>query len=145
MDSSTNFTTSFFIKKVGGTALEVNFNRRWYWAPTLRVNLDTGTINSNGSTTGMYFGYYGNGWYRIGGWLCGQGVITGKNNSLLNRVNDTDDIEFIVTCNMCELIDDTNKVTSGSNTYYYPTSWIPYECIRTDYGTVGSKRSNVAS
>lgn len=96
MSSSTNFTTSFFIKKVGGTASEINFTRRWYWAPYLVVNLDTGAVVS-GQSPDIIFQYYGNGWYRIGGWICGQGAVADKNVALVDRVNSTDDIEILVT------------------------------------------------
>lgn len=129
MASSTNFTTSFFIKKVGGTSSEVNFTRRWYWAPGLIVNLDTGEVVS-GQSPGMIFQSYGNGWYRIGGWMCGHETVANRACSLVNRVNTSDDIEFLVTCNMCEELDSTNTITSGSDTYYWPSSWIPYECTR---------------
>lgn len=51
---------------------------------------------------------------RIG---CLNGSYLNSSGSLVNRVNSTDDIEILITCNMWEELDSTNTTTSGSNKY----------------------------
>lgn len=136
IDTSTKdeflYIQSFFIKKIAGSTSKIFFSRPWYWGPSATFDLDDGTYSGN--APGINIWKYGNGWWRIGGWNIGYGTITsGASAKLIASSGYSSDFSFIVTCNMYELMDNTNIIISGSNTYNWPSSWIPYKSKREEY------------
>lgn len=127
LNSSSN-TQSVFIKMISGSTSKVYFNRPWYWGPYATFDLSDGTYTGN--APGINIWKYGNGWWRIGGWDIGYTGGT-LNCAVISAASGySSDFSFLITCNMFEVLDSSNAVVVGSNTYHWPSSWVPYEDTR---------------